>query len=174
MSEFMDQANRFIEKSKADGVDSNKIANTVRFMYSLTQQNIANNVATKENTGSIQYNADTGEYYNTLPGGSADVSTYMSPQADTSLNFSDFGITPSQNTSSQSTQPTTPAGFDFDSAATSFTYQSPKQEVSSQPAPNTSTNNGPTYSAPTKELWKPAPLPTISSLSSNIFGQKFK
>jgi len=45
MTDFMNQANDFIQTAKADGVDDNRIANTIKFMYGLTQQNISNQSA---------------------------------------------------------------------------------------------------------------------------------
>ena len=130
MDDFMQQATAFVQKGRDRGIDDNKLANTVKFMFQLTQQNISNNESNAitpyqeasldiENRkldiagqGSINYNSDTGEYYNNTPGASSDVNTWMSPNANTTIDASTFGITP-----------TLPPAFDFDSAADAFTYR---------------------------------------------------
>lgn len=135
MDDFMTQASSFVQKARSQGIDDNKIANTIRFMYGLTQDNIKNtesNAITpyqqaqldleqkrldQSAQGEWAYNSDTGQYYNRLTG-----ENKAAPNADTTISSSDFGmITPQPNSSA--TQNTS---FDFDSAANEFTWQQPK------------------------------------------------
>ena len=158
LDDFMNQATSFVNKARAEGVDDNKISNTIRFMYTLTQQNIVNNQsnemtpyqkASEErlNRGNFAYNSDTGEYYNDLTGESK-----AAPNSDTSISGSDFGFTAPNPSNSVSK-----SMFDFDKAASEFSLpiQQSSQEIS-QPKPRqTSVTSG---------------SPFLDSLSDTIFG----
>lgn len=116
MTDFITQAQNFVKKAKEAGKSNTAIANTLTFMYNLTQKNIdaqqammltpyqqgqldiAQQGEDRLNQGTWAYNSDTGQYYNSLTGQSK-----AAPNADTSIGASDFGLG-----SPASSLPTTP------------------------------------------------------------------
>lgn len=82
MDEFNQQAQSFVTKAKAQGLDNTTIANTLTFMYKMTQDNLSQQNAQR---GSWAYNSDTGEYYNTA---TADT---KKGAYDSSISSDDFG-----------------------------------------------------------------------------------
>jgi hypothetical protein len=134
MSDFISQAKDFINKAKTQGIDNTGIANTLKFMYDLTQQNIANTKGTfaEQSTAGLQKaqenlaNAQAGQY-----------------QTST-INQNDFptGSINAPGTGTQSTPivPTKTAGPSPMDTENSFQAAKPMQPIKYQSTPSQNPN----------------------------------
>lgn len=126
LSDFIDQAKKYTVKAQAAGASPADIGRDIEFMYGLTQKNIAakqNMMMTpaqqseqdRLNLGTIGYNSDTGEYYNTRPGASANVGTTSGQNGGFGVSAKDFG--------GSSSTPAKTSGFDPAAFEQSFVYK---------------------------------------------------